>query len=114
MRMVQFDTRAAHGSRSLARLALVQIAGAMLASAARAQALDWVQNPASGKWYAQTPGPTSWTAAEAFAQSFGAHLATVRSPAENAWLDANFFSALTLFRHHWIGLYQDRADPNYS
>lgn len=87
---------------------------AAVATQARAQSLDWLRNPANGRWYAESFAPTSWTGAEALAQFLGGHLTTVRSQAESDWLDQNFFSQLTLFRHHWIGLRQDRQDPAYS
>lgn len=87
---------------------------AAVATQARAQSLDWLRNPANGRWYAETAAPTSWSGAEALAQFLGGHLTTVRSQAESDWLDQNFFSQLTLFRHHWIGLRQDRQDPAYS
>ncbi|NUP97686.1 MAG: peptidylprolyl isomerase [Planctomycetaceae bacterium] len=87
---------------------------AAVATQARAQSLDWLRNPANGRWYAETAAPTSWSGAEALAQFLGGHLTTVRSQAESDWLDQNFFSQLTLFRHHWIGLRQDRQGPAYS
>ncbi len=83
-------------------------------SQARAQSLQWQRNPANGRWYAESAAPTTWTGAEALAQSLGSHLATVRSQSESDWLDQHFFSQLVLFRHHWIGLRQDRLDPAYS
>lgn len=87
---------------------------AAVASQAQAQSFDWQRSPVNGRWYAEGAAPTSWSGAEALAQLCGGHLTTVRSQAESDWLDQNFFSQLTLFRHHWIGLRQDRSDPLYA
>ncbi|MFT5290485.1 MAG: hypothetical protein ACI8QC_001670 [Planctomycetota bacterium] len=63
----------------------------------------WILSPVSGHWY-QTTDPQSWMAAEAQAESWGGHLAAVRSQAENDWLQSTFASTDSL----WIG-YTDQA-----
>ncbi len=55
-----------------------------------AQSVTWIQNPANGKVYGVADTTMSWSAGEAFAVSLGGHLATIRGPAEQAWLEAHF------------------------
>lgn len=82
--------------------------------AASAQQLDWIRSPLNGRWYAENRALTTWSTAEAVAQAFGGHLVTIRSQAENDWLEQQFFSALTLpSAFHWIGLRQ-AAVPQQS
>lgn len=63
----------------------------------------WILSPVSGHWY-QTTDPQSWSAAQAQAEAWGGHLASVRSQAENDWLLSTFASSDSL----WIG-YTDQA-----
>lgn len=69
-------------------------------------ALAWVQSPLNGHWYALT-GQMSWTTAEALAQQYGGHLATIRNQAENNWLAATFAVGAEC---HWIGLNDVQAE----
>lgn len=67
-----------------------------------AQQITWLQNPTNGHWYGAGTVTTSWGAGEALATSYGGHLATIRSAAEQTWIEANF--AANLGSHGlWIG-----------
>ena len=55
----------------------------------------WWHSPLNGNWYALTV-VGGWSQGEARAQSWGGHLATVRSAAEDAWL-AQAFAGHDLF-----------------
>ncbi|MFY9344333.1 MAG: FG-GAP-like repeat-containing protein [Planctomycetota bacterium] len=72
-----------------------------------AQQVDWIQNPANGKWYGVTYGVSTWIAGEALAASLGGHLATVRNATEQGWLQANLGGYLAT-NGLWIG-YTDAA-----
>jgi hypothetical protein len=61
------------------------------------RALDFVTSPVNGRRYALTP-PMTWPQAEALAVTYGGHLATVRSAAEQAWLVSTFTNP-----YLWIG-----------
>jgi FG-GAP repeat/Lectin C-type domain len=63
----------------------------------------WTLSPVSGHWYSPLE-PLTWTDAEAQAQSWGGHLATIRSQAENDWLRDNFATTNMI----WIG-YTDQV-----
>lgn len=76
----------------------IQIPGIMELSALPVPA--WLQSPINGHYYATTI-QMSWGQAEAFAQSYGGHLATIRSTAENAWAATTFSSGSEVV---WIGL----------
>jgi hypothetical protein len=103
-----------HPTYSLASsVALVPLALALPPSAS-AQELVWRQSPVTGRWYAEATAPSSWSGGRARALAFGADLVAVGSAAESAWLDAEFLGAISLHRFHWIGLFQDHADPGYS
>ena len=64
-------------------------------------ALEFFVSPINGHSYALTP-PMPWTTAESLAVSAGGHLATVRSQAENNWLNQTFYSPG--YYAFWIGL----------
>src|SRR5262245_38386406 len=83
-------------STMLRSLALV-----LLSVALPAQGVTWLQNPANGHAYALTP-PMGWAQAEAFAVAMGAHLVTIRSATEQAWLTQAFGPG------RWIG-FTDQA-----
>ncbi len=101
-----FATRT--NSRGVSRL----VAFAALALGARAQDLDWVRSPLNGRWYAENRAFSTWSTAESIAQALGGHLVTIRSQAENDWLEQQFFATLTLPNaFHWIGLRQAASVP---
>ncbi len=107
--------RSSDSARATPRLAArTALAAALLASGAAAQGLSWQRDPASGRWYAQTPSLMSFADARDFAASVGGDLASVRTPAENAFLKGSFFSLAPAGRQHWIGLRQDPTAPGYS
>jgi hypothetical protein len=95
-------------------LATAALAFASSGAPALAQGLDWLVDPLTGRWYAQTATRMPWAQANEYALSLGANLATVRSPADNAFLESAFFGASAPGATHWLGLYQDTADPGYS
>jgi hypothetical protein len=73
------------------------------------QALQWkVSDGGNGHWYAYFTAPKGWNDAEAYAESLGGHLVTLRTSAE-----ANIVRSLGS-GSCWIGLFQDRAAPDYS
>ena len=80
------------------------------ASAAQAQqAVQWkVSDGGNGHWYAYFATPKQWAEAKPYAESLGGHLVTVQSAAE-----ATFVRTLG-GDTCWIGLFQDRAAPDYS
>jgi FG-GAP repeat/Lectin C-type domain len=63
----------------------------------------WTLSPVTGHWYSPLD-PLTWTDAEAQAQSWGGHLTTVRSQAENDWLRDNYAATNMI----WIG-YTDQV-----
>lgn len=73
-------------------------------------------NPANGHTYlliADDPRAgkgVSWSESEAFAQSQGGHLATVRSAAENAWIAAAF----PQYPFLWIGLSDAASEGHFE
>ncbi len=77
-------------------------------AAQNATAVIWVLNPANGRSYAETPVLADWHSGEAMAQSYGGHLATVRSQEENDWLHVNFPDNL------WIGLTDENSEGNWQ
>ncbi|MCP3920877.1 MAG: hypothetical protein GY711_35565 [bacterium] len=50
---------------------------------------QWAQSPVNAHWYKRT-GRMDWLEAELLANSWGGHLATIRSAAENDWLRTTF------------------------
>ena len=58
----------------------------------------WHLSPVNGHWYRRTGIVASWDAAEAMAQTWGGHLATIRSAAEDQWL-----MGLYSPDNYWIG-----------
>lgn len=76
---------------------------ALLTTAALGQSVGtWKQNPATGRLYAVGLATTSWHAGEALANFYGGHLATIRSPAEQAWIESAFANELGNWGL-WIG-----------
>ena len=80
------------------RKSLVTVSFAFVLAQMPAQV--WIQNPATGHYYALT-SVMSWTQAEQEAQQYGGHLATVRNAGENAWLASTFATGSMCL---WIGL----------
>ena len=71
----------------------------------------WIQSPVNGNWYKRTDGALTWPDAEAQAQAWGGHLATVRSQAENDWLLSNFASDGNLY---WIGYHDSVVEGQFE
>ena len=59
---------------------------------------EWIQNPATGNYYALTV-PMSWMAAEGCAQGLGGHLVTLSSWNEETWIKNTFGGS----ENFWIG-----------
>ncbi|MFO7996434.1 MAG: leucine-rich repeat domain-containing protein [Dehalococcoidia bacterium] len=59
---------------------------------------EWIQNPATGNYYALTV-PMSWMAAEGCAQAWGGHLVTLSSWNEETWIKNTFGRS----ENFWIG-----------
>ena len=57
--------------------------------------VDWFRSPINGLWYGVDYTPRSWTDSEALAVSLGGHLATIRSQAEQDWIEQEFAAYLT-------------------
>jgi hypothetical protein len=74
--------------------------------------LMWIQSPVNGHWYAKTGTKLTWTAAESLATGLGGHLATVRSPLENAWAAGTFVTSTPF--ELWIGLNDIAAEGVYA
>ena len=72
---------------------------------------SWLQSSVNGNWYISTDGAMTWAEAEAQAQSWDAHLATVRSQAENDWLLANFASDGNFY---WIGYHDSVVEGQFE
>lgn len=85
-----------------------------LAAPALAQELDWRRDPTSQRWFAQALHPTRWSEARDWARSYGAELASVRTPGEQAWLTGEFFATPPDWGFHWLGLFQDTTAPSYA
>lgn len=76
------------------------LASFLLATLAFAQqSYLWIRSPINGREYALS-GAGTWLATEQVARSLGAHLATIRSPSEQQWVETTFGVAENL----WIGL----------
>lgn len=69
----------------------------------------WVQSPISGLWYARTLVGMTWPDAKVFAKTVGGNIATVRSPAENAWIMTTFAGVGELF----IGLSDELVEGTF-
>lgn len=67
-------------------------------AARRLPMLKWTINPANGRQYIVTPA-MSWTNAQNYARTLGGNLTTIRSKAENDWLQATFGK-----QSLWIGM----------
>lgn len=88
-------------------------AGLAAAHAASAQSIQGGPyfNPANSHWYYRL-FPSTWAEAEADAQIFGGHLATIESAAENDWIRDNVLDpAGTL---GWIGLNRAGNAPQFT
>lgn len=68
---------------------------------------QWRISKLNGHGYEETPSLT-WEEAHRYAQRFGAHLATVRSLAENKWIDSTFG-----VKNKWIGINDREKEGEY-
>jgi hypothetical protein len=85
---------------------LFPIAAAVLLPFAGAAMGQTVVNPANCHTYMLTPTASTWSAAEAYAQSLGGHLATIRSAAEQSWINSTFLVGPDATQAFWIGLHR--------
>ncbi len=65
--------------------------------------IDWIQNPASGRFVGLERGLRSWTDAEGVAVALGGHLATIRNQQEQDFLEQTLIPRLRNDRGMWIG-----------
>ena len=65
-----------------------------------------------GHTYHLTPTVGSWTEAEAFAVSQGAHLVTINDPEENEFIRTTFLTIDGQQEDFWIGLYSPNGPAN--
>ena len=68
---------------------------------------EWILSPVNGHLYARTALSLIWQEQEAFANLLGAHLATIRTPEENAWIRNTFVGTL------WIGFSDYEQEGNW-
>jgi hypothetical protein len=87
-------------------LALAVLVGLPVSLAA--QQYPWVRSPVNGHEYALTSA-SNWHDAETAAQAVGAHLATIRSPQEQQWIEAHFGTNENL----WIGLNDEATEGSF-
>lgn len=76
-------------------------------------ALTWFQHPTNGREYALAPAGT-WFKGEATAQHHGGHLASLTSPAVEAWLKTTFVDSGLLSRGAYIGFTDQGSEGNFS
>jgi len=69
-------------------------------------------DPETGIRYIAVPS-TTWTAAEAFAVSVGAHLVSINGPAEQEFVHANFGNLGGVDRRLWIGFTDAASEGNW-
>ena len=95
------------------KLAFCAISVAVLATSGLAQQLQWVQSPINGHMYAVSPSLMNWTDGEALANTYGGHLATVRSQTEQDWIVAQF-EPVSISQHgFWIGLNDELVEGQF-
>ena len=79
--------------------------------------VDWIQSPINGHWCGVDYTPRTWADSEVLAVSLGGHLATIRSQAEQDWIEGTFgpyWAQPNGDGGLWIGLWQDPIDAGYS
>ena len=79
--------------------------------------VQWtVGSGGNGHWYELVgDNPLLWNDAKAFAEARGGYLATLTSPAENAFITDSILSTLAgCHSCMWLGGYQDANSPHYS
>ncbi len=84
------------------RRLMYALSSAWIGSFAVGQDLQWARNPTNQHWYGISRQPTTWSSGETQSIVEGGHLATVRSSAENAWIQSTF-TGFNPFGY-WIGL----------
>jgi len=72
--------------------------------------LKWTRDPSSGHSYAVSPYALPWHAAEAYARRVGAHLVTITSEQENAFLVTTFGETT----EYWIGLTDEKEEGKWA
>jgi len=92
--------------------------GALLVGTQPARAQTWIQwsSAAGGNnhYYALTPSPTNWVAAQKLAVSWGGTLATITSSNEQNFINATFLTGRFEHLPLWIGLSSSPAKRTYS
>ena len=90
----------------------------LVAGAHRGKAQTWIQwNSAqggNGHYYALTPTPTNWDAAQKLAISWGGTLAAITSSNEQNFINTNFLTGKFEHLPLWIGLHKAPAKGGFS
>ncbi|MDF1799126.1 MAG: M12 family metallo-peptidase [Planctomycetota bacterium] len=77
------------------------------------KALTWFPHPTNGREYALAPS-ASWFKGEATAQQHGGHLASLTSPAVEAWLKTTFVDSGLLSGSAYIGFNDQASEGSFS
>jgi hypothetical protein len=81
----------------------------------RGGAQTWIEwrreNGGNGHFYALTPWPTNWAAAETLAESWGGTLAVITSSNEQKFINETFLAGRCEHLPVWIGLVRTRTNP---
>lgn len=80
-----------------------------------AERVQWkVEDGGNGHYYEQIAYNGNWFEAKQRAESMGGYLVTITSKEENLWIQNNIVTIVPGWINPWIGLYQDKNDPDYS
>jgi len=86
----------------------------VLVGVSRAQQVQWFQSPINGHWYGAEYSPRTWTDSESLSVGMGGHLATIRSQAEQDWMQNTFGFANGTPGGLWIGFSDAPAESNWT
>ncbi len=90
-------------SFAVAAAAALSIGAGAAAAPSTGDAVQWrVEDGGNGHWYRLDSVLRSWTVARSHAESVGGHLATITTPAENAFVKS-FVYTLGTFSDTWLG-----------
>ena len=95
--------------------AMAAAAALSVATGAAAQdAVQWrVEDGGNGHWYRLDSVLRSWTVARSHAESIGGHLATITTPAENAFVKNSVY-ALGTFSDTWLGAVKSAPTASWT
>ena len=95
--------RLAACSAALALCALTPSAMAQTGGSGGMNAKQWTGAGSNGHWYALIQNGKAWDVARKYASDNGAHLVTINSAEEQAWVVANILSRVSPESKVWIG-----------